>query len=148
MRTKASTWFETRVRYQKTMEDGCEKNVTEKYVVDALSVTEAESRINEEISLYGSDFCVLGVTKASYAEILFSENDDDDNWYKCKISIITIDEKTFREKRTNINYLIQAKSLEGALKNAKELMKDTASDYDIVGLNETKIVDVMENEEK
>lgn len=149
MRTKTSTWYETKVRYQKTTEEGVEKKVTEKYVVDALSVTEAESKIMDEMAAYNSvDLFVLGVVEASYKEIFFTDNSEDDRWFKAKVCFITIDEKSMKEKRTNVNYLIQAKSLESALKNVKEMMHGTMTDYDVVGLNETKILDVFEHELK
>ena len=88
-----STWFETKVRYTKAQEDGSEKPVTEAYVVDALSFTEAESRITDEMAVYVSgEFKVSGISKAAYGEVFFSDMDGDDKWYKAKLSFITIDE--------------------------------------------------------
>ena len=105
-------WFETKVRYEKMMEDGKQKRVTETYVVDALSFGEAEERITEEMSVYISgEFDVKAITPTSYGEIFFSENTNDDRWYKAKLSFITIDEKTEKEKRTSVYYLVQASSL-------------------------------------
>lgn len=149
MRTRTGTWIETKVKYQKTMEDGTEKMVTEPYVVDALSFTEAESKIIDEMSVYVSgEFQVKAVKKAQYSEIFFSEVDDDDKWYKAKLQFITIDEKTEREKRSNVTYLVQAKSLARALRYIDEVMGKTMIDYDTVGINETKIFDVFEHESK
>ena len=112
MRSRTSTWFETKVKYQKTMEDGSEKVVSEAYVVDALSFTEAESAIIDEMSVYVSgELKVSGIGKAGYGEIFFSDVDDDDKWYKAKLQFITIDEKSEKEKRSNVTYLVQAKSL-------------------------------------
>ena len=92
MRSRTSTWFETKVKYQKTMEDGSEKVVSEAYVVDALSFTEAESAIIDEMSVYVSgELKVSGIGKAGYGEIFFSDVDDDDKWYKAKLQFITID---------------------------------------------------------
>ena len=77
MRSRTSTWFETKVKYQKTMEDGSEKVVSEAYVVDALSFTEAESAIIDEMSVYVSgELKVSGIGKACYGEIFFSDIDD------------------------------------------------------------------------
>ena len=85
-------WFETKVRYEKMMEDGKQKRVTETYVVDALSFGEAEERITEEMSVYISgEFDVKAITPTSYGEIFFSENTNDDRWYKAKLSFSTID---------------------------------------------------------
>jgi hypothetical protein len=81
MRSRTSTWFETKVKYQKTMEDGSEKVVSEAYVVDALSFTEAESAIIDEMSVYVSgELKVSGIGKAGYGEIFFSDVDDDDKF--------------------------------------------------------------------
>lgn len=142
-------WFETGIRYHKTQEDGSEKAVTERYVVDALSFTEAENAIIEEMSPYVSgELKVKTVAKAPYGEVFFSEKDDDDKWYKAKLQFITIDDKTEKEKRTNVTYLIQAKSMARALRNIDEAMGKTMIDYDVVGLNETKIFDVFEHQAK
>lgn len=149
MRSRTSTWFETGIRYRKTQEDGTEKAVTKKYVVDALSFTEAESAITDEMSVYISgEFKVKSVAQAPYGEVFFSDKDDDDKWYKAKMQFITIDDKTEKEKRTNVTYLIQAKSMARALRNIDEAMGKTLIDYDVVGLNETKIFDVFEHKAK
>ena len=146
MRSRTSNWYETKVKYQKMMEDGSEKVVSERYVVDALSFTEAESAIIEEMSAYVSgELKVSNLGKASYNEIFFSDVDDDDKWYKAKLQFITIDEKTEKEKRSNVTYLVQAKSLARALRYIDEVMGKTMIDYDVVGLNETKIFDVFEH---
>lgn len=141
-------YIECKVRYQKTMEDGTEKMVNESYLVDALSFTEAESRITDEMSVYISgEFRVDAVKKCNASEVLFSDVDDDDKWYKAKLQFITIDEKTDKEKRSNTTYLVQAKSLARALRYVDDMGK-TMIDYDIVGLNETKIMDVFKYEPK
>ncbi len=146
MRSRTSTWFETKVKYQKTMEDGSEKVVSEAYVVDALSFTEAESAIIDEMSVYVSgELKVSGIGKACYGEIFFSDVDDDDKWYKAKLQFITIDEQSEKEKRSSVTYLVQAKSLARALRYIDEVMGKTMIDYDVVGLNETKLMDVFEH---
>ena len=146
MRSRTGTWFTTKVRYQKTMEDGSEKVVSETYVVDALSFTEAESAIIDEMSVYVSgEFKVSGITKSNYSEIFFSDVDDDDKWFKAKLQFITIDEKTEKEKRSNTLYLVQANSLARALRYIDEVMGKTMIDYDVIGLNDTPIMDVFEH---
>ena len=146
MRSRTSTWFETKVKYQKTMEDGSEKVVSEAYVVDALSFTEAESAIIDEMSVYVSgELKVSGIGKACYGEIFFSDIDDDDKWYKAKLQFITIDEQSEKEKRSSVTYLVQAKSLARALRYIDEVMGKTMIDYDVIGLNETKLMDVFEH---
>ena len=146
MRIRTGTWFKTKVKYQKTMEDGSKKVVSEAYVVDALSFTEAESAIIDEMSVYVSgELKVSNLGKASYNEIFFSDVDDDDKFYTCKLQFITIDEKSEKERRSNVTYLVQAKSLARALRYVDEVMGKTMIDYDIVGLNETKVFDVFEH---
>ena len=128
------------------MEDGCEKVVTEQYLIDALSFTEAENAIIDEMSVYVSgELKVSNLGQANFKEVFFSDVDDDDKWYKAKLQFITIDEKTEREKRSNVNYLVQAKSLARALRYIDEVMGQTMIDYDVVGLNETKLHDVFEH---
>ena len=146
MRSKTSLWFETKVKYDKTMEDGQPKKVIESYVVEAMSFGEAEEKITEEMSAYISgEFDVKAITPTTYGEIFFSENTNDDRWYKTKLQFITIDEKTEKEKRSNAYYLVQAASLNGAVKNIEEVMGTTMNDYVIAAINETKIIDVIEH---
>ena len=146
MRSKTGSWYETGVKYQKMQEDGTEKVVTERYVVDALSFTEAENTIIDEMSVYVSgEMTVSNLGKAKYNEIFFSDVKDDDKWYKAKLQFITIDDKSDKEKRSNVNYLVQAKSLARALRYIDEVMGKSMLDYDIVGINETKIYDVFES---
>ena len=147
MRTKSATWFEVGIRYRKTQEDGSEKAVTEIYAVDALSFTEAESAITEEMEAYISgEFKIKSEVQANYGEVWFSDNDDDDKWYKAKLSYIAIAERTEKEERTNITYLVQAKSMHRALKNIDEVMGKSLADYEVVGLQETKVLDVFEHQ--
>nr|DAU86950.1 MAG TPA: protein of unknown function (DUF4494) [Caudoviricetes sp.] len=149
MRSRTSTWFETKVKYQKTMEDGSEKVVSEAYVVDALSFTEAESAIIEEMSVYVSgELRVSGIAKSNFGEIFFSDKEDDDSFYICKLQFITLDEKTGKEKRSNVTYLVQAKSMHRAINNIDEVMGKTLIDYEIIGLSKTNVYDVFEHKTK
>ncbi len=149
MKSRTAKWFETSIRYDKTMEDGMPKKVTELYVVDALSFGEAEETITKEMSAYISgEFEVKNITPATYGEIFFSENANDDRWYKTRLSFITIDEKTEKEKRTSVTYLVQAATFNGAVKNIEEVMGGTMIDYVIANISETKIMDVYEHRPK
>ena len=142
-------YIECKVRYDKVMEDGMIKSVTELYLVDALSFTEAESRITDELSLYiQGEFNVEAVKKCNASEVLFSDVDEDDKWYKAKLSFISFDEKSGKEKRQSITYLVQAQSLEKALRYVDKFMGKTMIGYVMVGLNETKIMDVFKYESK
>ena len=145
MRSRTAQWFECKIRYDKVMEDGLQKKVTEAHVVDALSFSEAEERIIEEMSSYISgEFDVADIKIASYKEIFFSDDDMADKWFKAKLQFITIDERTEKEKRSTVNYLVQAGSFGGALKNINEVMGGTMIDYVVASMAETTMMDVFE----
>ena len=137
------TWFETKIRYEKTMENGMNKKVTEPYLVDALSFTEAEARIIEEMTPYISgEFTVADVTRARYSELFYAEDASADRWYKVKLGFITLDEKSGSEKKTYTNVLVQAADLRDAVKRLDAGMKGSMADYTIVSVAETAIMDV------
>ena len=145
MRSRTAVWFECKIRYEKVMEDGLQKKVNENYVVDALSFSEAEKRIIEEMSSYISgEFEVANIKKAAYKEIFFTDDNIADKWYKAKLQFITIDEKTEKEKRSSVTYLVQAGSMNGAMKNIDEVMGGTMIDYVVASVVETTLMDVYE----
>lgn len=134
-------WIETKVRFDKTMENGTVKKVTEPYLVDALSFTEAEARIIEEVTPFISgDFKVSAVKKTNIAEIF--RDDSGDKWYKVKVAFITIDEKSAAEKRKASYILVQASDFKGAYDNFMDGMKGTMADFEIVAITETALMDV------
>jgi hypothetical protein len=135
------TWFETKIRYEKTGDDGLPQKVTEPYLVDALSFTEAEARIIEEIRPFvKGDFQVAAIKRARIAELF--ENPAGDLWYRCKVNFITLDEEKGKEKKTGVTMMVQASTLEDARKYLTEQMEKTLSSYVIDTISETKIVDV------
>lgn len=139
-----NTYFETKIRYEKMTENGMNKKVTEPYIVDALSFTEAEAKIIEEMKPFISgDFEVAAIKKARYSEVVRSDNEKDDKWFDAKIAFITIDEKSGAEKRTSTHMLFQSSSVDDTHKKVCEHMKDTLSDYEIEAIKETKIMDVF-----
>ena len=94
------TWFECKIRYEKVMENGMQKKVTEPYLVDALSFTEAEARIIEEMTPFISgEFTVSDIKRANYSELFPSDEESADRWFKCKLIFITLDEKSGAEKK-------------------------------------------------
>ena len=146
MRSITANWFEAKIQYEKEMENGLQKKVTEQYVVDALSYAEAEKRIIEEMSAYISgEFEVKDLKKAQYKEIFFSDNASDDRYYKAKLDFLTIDERTEKEKRSRVTYLVQASDLHRAMKNVDEVMGGTMIDYEACAIDATKIIDVFEH---
>ncbi len=116
------------------------------YVVDALTFGEAEETITKEMEPFATgEFEVKAISPAAYGEIFFSDSDTDDHWYKAKLSFIIIDEKTGKEKRSAVNFLVQAANFNAAVKNIEDSMDKTAIDYVIVNISETKIMDVFEH---
>ena len=108
-----ANWFECKVRYDKMMENGVVKKVTEPYLVDALSFTEAESRIIEEQTPFISgDFSVSAVKRTKISEIFW--DDSADKWYLVKVAFVTIDEKTAVEKKTSTLILTAGNDLKDA----------------------------------
>lgn len=143
-------WFECKIRYDKLQENGTSvKKVTESFLVDALSFTEAEARIIEERQPYISgEFSVTAVKRTKISEIFPDYADDADKWYQVKWLITTIDDKPQApgkppvEKKVSVLSIVQAADFESALASFKEGMKNTLADYDIAAINETTILDV------
>ena len=149
MRSRTATWFECKIRYEKTMEDGLPKKVNEVYVIDALSFSEAEERIMEEMLPYNLvDIEIVDVKIAPYREIFFADDNLADQWFKAKLSFITIDERTDKEKRTSMMYLVNAGNISSAINNIGEVMSGTMIDYITTSISATKIFDVFEYKKK
>lgn len=138
----SATWYECKVKYRKLDETGKQKVVTEPYLVDALSYTEAEKRINEEMKAYISEeFKITNITMANYAEIHPFENAD--RWFKSKVSLLAYDEESGKERKTNLTLLIQANDVKEAFDNTMLVMKNTMGDYTIPAIAESPIVDIF-----
>lgn len=137
-------WFECKVRYEKTLENGLLKKVTEPYLVDALSFTEAERRFLEEIEPFMSgEFQVTDIKRAKLAELFECEDDAADKWFKAKVAFITLDEKSGVEKKSSQTMLVQASDLRDAVKRLDKGMEGTLADYEIASIAETPIMDVF-----
>lgn len=146
MRSRTAEWFETKITYDKAMDDGQQKHVKELYVVDALSFTEAEKRITEQMThCISGAFMVTDIKKATYKEVFFADSESADRWYKAKLQFITLDEKSGEEKRSNVYYLVQAATFQEAVANIDKIMSTTMVDYVIASLAETVVMDVFEN---
>ena len=125
------------------MENGMTKKITEPYIVDALSFTEAEARIIEEVTPFISgEYTVADIKRANFSEIMFADEEKADRWFKCKLSFITLDEKSGNEKKTSSNVLVQAADLRDAVKKLDVAMKGSMADYIISSMAETAIMDV------
>ena len=148
MKSKVSKYYEVKIQYHKMQEDGKEKKVTEQYVVEALTFTEAESRIIEEMTPYISgEFDVVSEKIAPYNEIFLSDRTDDDKWFISKVGFITLDERTDKEKKQTFRYLVQAATSELALDYTKEMFSHGMSDYSIEAVQDTPTLDVFLRED-
>ena len=144
MKSKVSKYYEVKIQYQKMQEDGREKKVTEQYVVEALSFTESESRITEEMTPYISgEFDIVSEKIAPYNEIFISDRTDDDKWFISKVGFITLDERTDKEKKQTFRYLVQARTSELAMDYTKEMFSHGMSDYSIEAVQDTPTLDVF-----
>lgn len=135
-------WFECKIRYDRMQENGAVKKVNEPYLVDALSFTEAESRMIEEMKPFISgDFSISAVKKTKISEIFFDESGD--KYYMVKYNIITLDEKSGVEKKVAVFTMVQAADFDAALANFRAGMKGTLADYEIASITETQVMDVF-----
>jgi len=138
----STTWYECKVKYRKLDDNGVQKVTTEPYLVDAMSYTEAESRITEEMSMYISEeFMITNIKVANFAEIHPFENSD--RWFKTKVSLVAYDEESGKERKSNMYLLIQANDLKEAFDSTNLVMKDTMGDYTIPSIAESPIMDVF-----
>lgn len=141
-------WFECKVRYDKTLENGTIKKVTEPYLVDAMSFTEAEARIIKEMSPFMSgEWSVADIKRANYSELFPCEEETADRWYKIKLATVIIDEKKQVEKKVTTWKLVQAANLKDAIRKLDEGMKGSLADFEVTQVAETAIVDVYFYEE-
>lgn len=151
MNTKitTSTFFEVSIRFDKEQPNGDSKKVTERYVIEAESFSEAEIRTAELASnenIYNYE--LRSETQANYNEIVTNDISNDDRWYKVKVSFLSLDENTGKEKQYSKMYLVQGSSLLASAKNIESIFKGSILDYRIVAITETKNIDVLFHEEK
>ena len=140
-------WFECKIKYDKTGEDGLIKQVTEAYLVDALSFTEAETRINAEMEPFISgEWVVANIKRVKIAELFDSQLPSADKWYRSKVNFVALDEDKGIEKKVPNTMYIKATEIKEALANLQEGMKGTMADFEIASIVETAIMDVFQQE--
>ena len=140
-----NTYFECTVKFEKTAENGNLVKVSEKYLVDALSFTEAESRITDELKGFVSgEFMVSAIKRYKVNELFWNEKAD--KWFRAKVNFITLDEEKGVERKTAAFMLIQANDIKDAREGLVEGMKGTMADYETESITETKIIEVLKYE--
>lgn len=136
------TWFKCVVNYVKIDDDGRERKVSEAYLIDAVTYTDAEARIIEQLrTMVRGEFSVKQITKTNIIEIF--PNSEGGTYYLGKISIVTIDEKLGREKRINNSFLIEAEDFKHALKAFEDGLSYILVPYEITSLAMSNIYDVF-----
>ncbi len=140
-----NNWYECKVRYEKLTEGGAMKKTTESYLIDAYSVTEAETRLIEELAPFTSqgELIVSSVKKEKIAELFLSDNELDDKYYRCKVNFISLDEKKGVEKKMPATMIVKADSLPSAVLRLKKEMEEGLTDFQIASVIETNIMDVL-----
>lgn len=139
-----ANWFEAKVKYVKVGEDGRERKVSEMYLLDAMSYTEAESRIVSEMEMIvKGDYNIASLKKSNISEVVTSEDETDDRWYKAKIAIIDADEVSGKEKSSYQYYLVAAADTNRALENIERALATFVVPYEVAGINDTKFMDVF-----
>ena len=137
-----ANYFECKITFDKTLENGKEKKVTECYIVDAMSFTDAEAKVIHHVQdVITGLFEVKSIRKYKVSEIVPSELGD--TYFKCKLNFITLDEKSGNEKKTAVYMLVDAETLDKAKALLAEHMKSIMSDYSIEKIEETKIMAVI-----
>lgn len=140
-----SNYFETGVRFNKVYDDGSSKAVTERYVIDAMSFSEVEARIAEEMQGY-QDYKITMMTEANFEEIFLSEKEGDNTFFKVKVLFRNYD-KSGKEKKSSYVYLVQSSSIDKALEHTYKEMSNSVVEYRITAIVETKIVDIIKHKE-
>lgn len=139
MKTLTGNWVKCNIKVERIQEDGIEKKVNEQYVVLAETFFDAQAVLVDEIT----DFEVRSQSFANFSEVIFT--DEGDTWYQAKVAFITLDEKSGKEKRKSVPYLVQAASISSAVKHITNMFNTTVIDYKILSVAETKIIDVYEH---
>lgn len=136
-----TNYYECHVKYEKTLENGTQAKVDEAYLVDAMSFTEAEARIIEEMTPFiVGEFEVSAVKRAKISDMFFAVNGD--KWYRSKVMFITLDEKSGQEKRSASTMYVQASDFQTAVRNLETGMKGTMTEWEIHTITETKVLKV------
>ncbi len=135
-------WYECKVKYMKRHETGEQKLTSETYLLDAVSYTEAEARLTQEMkSLTEEDFKIMNIKVANFAEVHPFENSD--RWFKVKVALVAIDEESGKERKTNQYLLVQANDVKEAFENSMQVLQNTMGDYSIPAISESPIIDVF-----
>ena len=141
-------WFECKVSYERQADSMGMKKVSESYLVDALSFTEAEKRIIKEVRPFVSvgELEVVNIRLARIAELFLNEEAEDDRYFRAKVNFITVDEKSGSEKKTSATMIVKSDSLPNAVTELKAQLDSQMASYEIAAVTDTQILDVFQYE--
>ena len=141
-------WFECKVSYERQADSMGMKKVSESYLVDALSFTEAEKRIIKEIRPFVSvgELEVVNIRRARIAELFLNDEAEDDRYFRAKVNFITVDEKSGSEKKTSATMIVKSDSLPNAVTELKDQLDSQMASYEIAAVTDTQILDVFQYE--
>lgn len=137
-----NNWFTVKVKYTKQLENGTFKRVSEPYLLAAMTFTDAETRIYEELgTIIRGEFNVVGISRTEVHDIF--HYDDCDVWYKCKITFDSESEEGDKKKKVSQNFLVSAHSVKDAYDRIKESLSTLMVDFMIPSIIVSPIVDIF-----
>ena len=142
-----NTWFKVKVKYTKQLESGSFKRVSEPYLLSAMTFTDAEARIYEELGTFiRGEFSVMGITREDIQDIF--QYDDADTWFKCKISYDNIDDDGDKKRTVTQNFLVSAKTVKDSYERIEESLETLMLDYQIISIIASPIVEIFPYKEE
>ena len=142
-----NTWFKVKVKYTKQLESGSFKRVSEPYLLSAMTFTDAEARIYEELGTFiRGEFSVMGITREDIQDIF--QYDDADTWFKCKISYDNIDDEGDKKRTVTQNFLVSAKTVKDSYERIEESLETLMLDYQIISIVASPIVEIFPYKEE
>ena len=141
-------WFECKVSYERQADSMGMKKVSESFLVDALSFTEAEKRIIKEVRPFVSvgELEVVNIRRARIAELFLNDEAEDDRYFRAKVNFISVDEKSGSEKKTSATMIVKSDSLPNAVTELKAQLDSQMASYEIAAVTDTQILDVFQYE--
>ena len=140
-------WYECKVTHDVMIED-CVKTLTEPYLVEALSVTEAATRITAELESDGGDLTIEGVTRKRLQEVFLEAGELEYPFFLAKVALTTLDEKSGTEREQTYSYLIEAETLKDAMLRLEAEFRRGVSDWELLSLSKSPIVEVITEKSK
>lgn len=134
-------WYLVKCKYTKEYRDGTLKRVTEPYLINAASFTDAEARVYEEVAdgIRG-EFSVKAIKKENLQDIF--QYDDSDTWFKCQVSHVIEDADSGKEKKASNYMLVSAENAKQAYDRIEENLKTMMASYEIRKVVLTNILEV------